>query len=306
MVCMTSHITKKRKNPLIKFLVVLLILFFLPLSAYAAQTTPKVNGVVWDLGDYRVEDWEWLMQQIDLNSQLREVNLFNTPIEVQRYEGLRAHYPEITFGCTIRLDKEHMFRTDATSFAIKHNNKSKEHPSSFFEPLKYAPNLMALDLSHNHIDDLSFLLALPKLRVLLLGDNNIIDLAPLAQLQNLEYLELFKNKITSVIPIMDLPNLLDLNVAFNYIDDLWPLARLSLVERIWLYNSNNYNSNDPVDPEIVAALREAIYLCEINSTSYSTLGGWREHPRYYVVYNMLHGAKKWLPWTAEGLVPRWQ
>ena len=43
----------------------------------------------------------------------------------------------------------------------------------------------------------------------------------------------------------------------------------------------------------------------INSTSYSTLGGWRTHERYYVVFNMLHGAVSWLPWDAQGLVPRY-
>ena len=49
-----------------------------------------------------------------------------------------------------------------------------------------------------------------------------------------------------------------------------------------------------------------MYGTYIDATSYSTLGGWREHPRYYVVFNMFHGRIEWLPWDADGLVPRYK
>ena len=165
---------------------------------------------------------------------------------------------------------------------------------------------MAIDLSHNQIDDLEFLKNLPKLRVLLLGDNQIEDISALADLHDLEYLELFKNKIKDVTPLMDLDNLIDLNLSHNYTEDLSPLAKLSNLMRLWIYNSNNYSAKDPIPKETVAELEEAMYGTYIDSTSYSTLGGWREHPRYYVVFNMFHGRIEWLPWDAEGLVPRYK
>lgn len=165
---------------------------------------------------------------------------------------------------------------------------------------------MALDLSHNEIDDLSFLRHMPKLRVLLLGDNNIEDISVLAELHDLEYLELFKNKIKDVTPLAGLENLIDLNLSHNYIGDLSPLKSLGGLERLWIYNSNNYSAKDPISKAVVSELREAMPNTYIDATSYSTLGGWREHPRYYVVFNMLHGALKWLPWEADGLVPRYK
>ena len=146
---------------------------------------------------------------------------------------------------------------------------------------------------------------LTELRVIILACNRISDISVLAGLKKLEYVELFNNYIEDYSPLSGLKRLIDLNLCFNQTQDFTPLYGLKGLERLWLYHSNNRSDADPVDPALVANLQAALPDTLIDSTHYSTLGGWRQHPRYYVVFNMLHGEVAWLPWSAEGLVPRY-
>jgi hypothetical protein len=275
-----------------------LLIAILLIPSLADQSVVTISGQVKDIdaliSEYKVKPW------------VTQIDMYGTKLKPEQLDKIKSELPNVSIGCQVWLVEKHYVRTDATAYALNHNNRAKKHKSSDFNALKYCQNLMALDLSHNQIDDLEFLKGLPKLRVLLLGDNRIEDISALADLHDLEYLELFKNKIKDVTPLMDLDNLIDLNLSHNYIDDLFPLAKLSNLMRLWIYNSNNYSAKDPIPKEAVAELEEAMYGTYIDSTSYSTLGGWREHPRYFVVFNMFHGRLEWLPWDAEGLVPRYK
>lgn len=258
-----------------------------------------------DLGKRKVEDFEALTQLLDKHPQLTQVDMYETIVKREQAETLSARYPQIRFGWTLHLVEKHRIRTDATAYAINHNKRSKTHTSEDFELLKYCTELRALDLGHNAITDIGFMENLTELRVIILAGNYISDIGVLAKLKNLEYAELFNNRIEDFSPLTGLNRLIDLNICFNQSEDLSPLHSMTQLDRLWLYNSNNRDSDDPVDPEQVAALQAALPQCTIDSVHYSTAGGWREHERYYVVFNMLHGAVAWLPWTAPGLVPRY-
>jgi Leucine-rich repeat (LRR) protein len=258
-----------------------------------------------DFGQAKVADLEAFRAFLDAQPQLEQVDMYDTRLKSGEIDLLAARYPDIRFGWTIPLVKDHFVRTDATAYAINHNNRSETHSSEDFRQLKYCRDLMALDLGHNRIDDISFLEDLPKLRLLIISCNHIVDVSPLARLQDLEYVELFKNLIEDVRPLAKLEKLIDLNISHNRIKDLSPLQTLTGLERLWIYNANNYNAKNPVPPEQVEALQQALSSCNINSTSYSTLGGWRTHERYYVVFNVFHGAVAYLPWGSKGLKPRY-
>lgn len=258
-----------------------------------------------DFGQARVGDPEAFMAFLDAHPLLERVDMYDSRLKGEQLDLLAGRYPNIRFGWTIRLVEDHYVRTDATAYAINHNNRSVTHGSADFSRLKYCGNLMALDLGHNRIDDISFLEDLPRLRLLIVTCNNITDVSPLAKLQDLEYVELFKNQIEDVSPLVQLKKLIDLNLSHNLIKDLSPLQALSRLERLWIYNANNYNADDPVPPEQVEALQKALGGCHIDSTSYSTLGGWRTHERYYVVFNVFHGELAYLPWGSKGLKPKY-
>lgn len=198
----------------------------------------------------------------------------------------------------IHLVDEHYVDSEATVFVLAHSNKDKFHTSQDFENLKYAKNLRVLDLAHSNITDISFLLPLIELRILLLGANQITDLTPLASLKKLEYVELFKNQISTLTPLSNLTNLLDLNICFNKITDFSPLYNLPKLERLWIYSSQKFNTR-PQD-SLVASLQNNLPDTYIDSVSYSTLGGWRDHPRWYVIRNITRRAYEWLPWNSDG------
>ncbi len=291
-------------------LLLLSVLLLSGLSAALAQTDLSAiqlaaDARYVDLGENKLKDIEPLIAFLDQHPQLTQVDMYESRLNAQQIDALALRYPHIRFGWTLHLVEDHYVRTDATAYAINHNNRSKTHSEEDFRLLKYCRNLRALDLGHNKIKDISFMADLTELRVIIMANNYITDISPLAGLKKLEYVELFNNYIEDYAPLRGLHRLIDLNLAFNQTQDFSPLYELKGLERLWLYHSNNRSNDDPVDEALVARLQAALPDCQINHTSYSTLGGWRQHERYYVVFNMLHGAVAWLPWSAEGLVPKY-
>lgn len=276
-----------------KLLVILLLLLLCLVTAAAAENitfqgklTVDKDAEYVDLGKVRVEDMDVFINFLRKMPNIKKVDMFSTNMYSKDIDKLAAAFPDVEFGWTMRIG-DHWVRTDATAFSTLHNNRSPQHTENNFKNLKYCKNLLALDIGHNAVKDLSFLYDLPNLKVLILACNiDLHDITPVGSLKNLEYLELFKNDIHDISCLANCTNLIDLNICFNRIKDWTPLHGLDKLERLWLFNSNNWSDQYPVDKEVVKALKEALPNCHVDSTSYSTLGGWREHERYYVIYHM--------------------
>ena len=277
-------------------IVLMLLLCLLPAASLAEKAvfqgkfTADTEAEAIDLGNVRVEDMDAFIAYLRKFPNLKKVDMFSTNLYTKDIDKLAAAFPEIEFGWTMRIG-DHWVRTDATAFSTLHNNRSPQHTEKQFKYLKYCKNLVALDIGHNAVRDLSFLYDLPNLKVLILACNiELRDITPVGSLKDLEYLELFKNDIHDISCLANCTNLIDLNICFNRIKDWTPLHGLDKLERLWLFNSNNWSDEYPVDRKVVAALKENLPNCRVDSTSYSTLGGWREHDRYYVIYHMFkHG-----------------
>lgn len=233
-----------------------------------------------------------------LDSQPASLYAFNARLTNEEKVYFIETYSDTFFGFTFTIAGHHKVKTTDTAFALVHSNQSKKHRSEDFKWLTYCTELRVVDLAHNGIDNLDFLLPLKELRVVLLGDNKLNDISVLGKLPNLEYIELFKNRIESVAPLGNLNNLLDLNICFNKITDYSPLYGMPKLERLWIYSSHNWNSKP--DKAKVEQLQNTLPGTIIDYTSYSTLGGWREHYRWYVIRNMTRRALTWLPWESDG------
>ncbi len=282
---------KKMLSIILTAFLVLSLLFTVSALAEEADTvtfmtlTVEKTAQSIDLEKNVVKDYDAFCAFLDQLPNLTNVDMFATNIKRSNIEMLAERYPNITFGWTMRVG-DHLVRTDATAFSTLHNNSSQEHSSKDFSVLKYCTKMLALDIGHNRVDDLSFLNDMPQLRVLILACNKIEDISPLANLKNLEYLELFKNNIHDISALSELTHLIDLNICFNRIKDWTPLENLTQLQRLWIYNSNNYSEEQPVSNKVVRSLQEHLPNTYLDYKSYSTLGGWREHERYFIIYDM--------------------
>ena len=243
-----------------------------------------------DLGDTVVHDFDAFMLFLDQFPNLRQVDMWQNRMTKEQCDMLAARYPQMKWGWTMVIKNRnhtHLVRTDYTSWSTLHNNKTARHNSEDFTVLKYCWNLKALDVGHNNVTSLDFLYDLPELRVLIIACHNVTDITPIASLKHLEYAELFNNKITDVTPLKDLPHLLDLNLCFNRISDLSPILNLKTLKRLWLYSVEKINTA-PFG-EGIDALKAALPNTWIDTTHYSTNGGWRYttktkmHPHYAVI-----------------------
>ncbi len=278
------------KKLLIPLLALLLLLASTALAeetvAYNDRFSCDVNAEYIDLGSMAVTDMDGFIRFLQKRPNLKKVDMFATNMYPTTIDKLAAAFPEIEFGWTMRIG-DHWVRTDATAFSTLHSNRSECHTEKQFKYLKYCRNLLALDIGHNLVTDVSFLYDLPNLKVLILACNiNLKDITPIGSLKDLEYLELFKNDINDISCLANCTKLIDLNICFNRIKDWSPIHGLTNLERLWMYNSNNYSDSMPVDRQVVNAIKAALPNCHVDSKSYSTTGGWREHSRYYVIYHM--------------------
>lgn len=252
-------------------------------SVHASTTATYLN-----MGNEDIRSWNSFYAFLDQFPNLEKVDMFATPVKKDRIAELVERYPNVEFGWTISL-ADHFIRTDQTAFSTLHaSNTPWMHSEIEFGVLKYCKNLMALDIGHNILKDVSFLYDCPKLKVLIIALNQIEDITPVGSLKDLEYLEVFMNSVKDISPLANLPHLMDLNMGMNYIEDLTPLYGMKQLKRLWMHHYNKNGRQYCIGSE--EELRAALPNCTIDNISQdSTDGGWRKpHPHYDVIYRMFH------------------
>lgn len=238
-----------------------------------------------DLGGRAVGDKEWnaFIAFLKKFPDLKRVDMFATPIRTANVDRLVKAFPGVEFGWTLQLmyyKDRHIVRSDATYFSTKHG-VCPNHNNKDFTLLKYCTNLLALDLGHNNITDLSFLRSMPRLRVLILAENQKLkDITPIGELRDLEYLELFWTAVQDLTPLKSLPNLMDLNLSKTTLLDISPLLEMKQLRRLWLANVNILVSQKSrktrkLTEDEMQALRDALPDTEIVFTGDSDGSGWR-------------------------------
>ncbi len=172
--------------------------------------------------------------------------------------------------------------TDTAFSTMKGRQDPRYTASEIWSRLQYFPDLLAIDVGHNNVSDLTFLTNFPKLRRLIVIDskNPVKDLSPLAELMDLEYVELFMQEITDLSPLANHTNLMDLNLCTNNITDLTPLYSCTNLKRLWIA----FNPN--LTMEEIEAFQAAMPECEVVydlPPRDDTGGTWRLHPHYDIL-----------------------
>lgn len=199
---------------------------------------------------------------------------------------LLSKYPDVRFGWTLDWlicnGRRVRLRSDATAFSTAKGRQDPRYTAQqIWDRLQFFPELLAIDVGHNNVTDLSFLTNFPGLKRLICIDSKVpvTDLTPLTELYELEYIELFMQDITDISPLANHEKLLDLNLCHNNITDLSPLYSCTSLERLWI----SYNPN--LKQEEIDKLQAALPNCHIEAETYQSTGaGWREHERYDIMY----------------------
>lgn len=141
-------------------------------------------------------------------------------------QSLRDTFPKVKFVWYISFARWTNIRTDIQVFSTL-NLKRSDYGSYDFAPLfKYCTDLVALDLGHNSIRDISGLANLKKLQGLVLIDNpikNQADITVLGELPELVFAELNATHISNVAPLSNCKKLIHLDLYSTLVTDPSPL-----------------------------------------------------------------------------------
>ena len=238
-------------------------------------------------------DVDELIENFKYLPNLRVFENFETRYSYEQMEIISERYPNLHMRCTLNF-RDHRVRTTVTAFSTLHSTKSDRHTEEDFLILKYIDNLLALDLGHNAITDISFLEHFPALKVLILADNQISNLEPIRVLKELEYLELFRNPIENVEALAELENLMELNISYCNIHDAEPLLALKNLKRLWISQNTWF-----LPEEQQQLFRETMPDCEFNftCTTGSSGGGWRRNHSRYTTVKKIFDTRKYRPFS---------
>lgn len=227
-------------------------------------------------------------------SGLQEVTMYNYRYSVKEMETVMAAFPQVKFNWTIRINT-YLIRSDSTAFSTAKGRQDPRYTARQLDALKYCKDLVALDVGHNNVSDLSFLAYWPNLKRLICIDSRkpVTDISALANLHELEYVELFMQNITDLSPLAGKTKLLDLNLCYNDVTDLTPLHSCTNLQRLWI--SRNYHLPQEQIDALQAALPNLVIETE---TVKSTEAGWREHPRYFIMKESFD-TRTYIPFDAE-------
>ena len=238
-----------------------------------------------DLSNKKIEDKKELYSALKLFKELKNLDMSYTNLSNEDLDQLRKDFPALNINWVLKLGHNWTLRTDDVAFSVLiKKNPYLPLKTKDLEIFKYCTKLQALDLGHQHIEDITAIGEyLPELRILILSDNRIKDITPLKNLKHLHYVELFMNDITDVSPLSELEQLVDVNISFNpRFSNIKPLLNLPMLERLWLVGNKISDS----DYRLIKETYPNVKL--VNWGGGSTDSGWRTHDRYYAMIDMFN------------------
>ena len=234
-----------------------------------------------DLSGVEVEDTAELEAAVGLMKNLKKVIMCDCGVPDEEMAALNERYENVRFVWTVYFSV-YALRTDTTYFCASDvpqlNYLAPELHDAQVAPIRYCTDLIALDLGHMHITDLSFLYNMPHLKYLILVEGWFHDITPIGSLEDLEYLEIFKNKINDISPLLNCKKLKHLNMCYTYGFDPEPLREMKSLERLWYVGTM---LKEPLRSQLKVELPNCYCYFPYDDYQGSTGGGWRENEAYY-------------------------
>ena len=227
---------------------------------------------------------------IDRLPNLNRLIMIDCGLDNDGYAALQDKHPDIKIVWEIVLEYW-TIRTDVVAFSTFKTTAEEYYmmnEDAYY--LKYCNELVALDLGHNYVSDLSFLEYMPDLKVLILVDNvkekegetlrHLTDLSELKYCTKLRYLEIFANNVSDFSFMENLTELEDLNISYNSVSSIEYMTNLPNLKRLWMehtyISAAGYNSLRNMYPNA-----RIVYNGEGSVDQ-----GWRSGARYTAIRRM--------------------
>ena len=237
---------------------------------------------------------------------LERLTMKDCGLDNDGYAALQDAHPDVRLIWDIKL-YTYVIPTDAVAFSTLLANGSQ--PRLYDKDtvyLKYCTDMVALDLGHNFIKDLTFLEYMPNLRILILVENyvapgtrpRLVDISELKYTPHLRYLELFANDIKDMSVIADLKELEDLNICYNPTETIDPFRDLPNLQKFWVYGTH-------IPADQLQELREIYPNTRIVTSGAGSVDqGWRSGEHYLAMRNMVKNNVMDDVYRYEGYVDR--
>lgn len=250
------------------------IVWNVPLYGKTVKSTD--SEIVLSAEDTELEE---LMTALKYLPSIKSVDMHALELTTEQADPLIAAYPEVDFGFYVNFAKWTV-SSEITCFSTQGNGYGAyRYTSEELAPLfKYCDELVALDLGHNNLTDISGFDNLDELKVLILVDNpNLKDMSPIGELSELEYLEFFLNPgVEDFTCLSRLTKLTDINLGYTKLSDIAFLENMPALERAWLRGTA---IPQEMWAEAKANYPNVEFLFAHNSMASSTSGSWRASDR---------------------------
>lgn len=195
-------------------------------------------------------------------------------------ERMRENYKVVwTVICGTGKYGSFAVRTDETSFMpLKHNIYF------FFDEdvynVRYCEDMIAIDVGHMAITDVSFVENMPHLKYLILALTQVRDITPLSTCKELVFLEVDHTAVTDYSPLLGCTALEDLNLGRTW-GDPEPITKMTWLKNLW-WVGRSYSVRNTL-AETLTETNMLFKPGKKNTTSY----GWRKLPNYYAMRDAL-------------------
>ena len=221
---------------------------------------------------------------------LNRLVMIDCGLDNDGYAALQDRHPDIKIVWEIVLENW-TIRTDVVAFSTFKTTAEEfymNNDDAYY--LRYCNELVALDLGHNYVSDLSFLEYMPDLKILILVDNvkekdgetlrHLTDLSEVRYCTKLRYLEIFANNVSDFSFMENLTELEDLNISYNSVSSIQYMTGLHNLKRLWM--EHTYISYDGY-----CRLRQMYPNAQIVFDGEGSVDqGWRSGARYYAMRRM--------------------
>lgn len=168
-------------------------------------------------------------------------------------------------------------RTDATSFMPSRDGVGYFKDEWSYN-LRYCEDMIAIDVGHMGVKDISFVAYMPNLKYLILAHTEVSDITPISNCKNLVFLELDWSPISDYTPLQGCTALEDLNIGM-YGADVAPICEMPWLKNVWCV------FRPGAAGRIAQALPDTHVVASGNATVSS---GWRNLPNYYAMRDALN------------------